>query len=222
MGPVVRRSTATYKPRRRRVSESRRHDLQRWLLERGIDPEGPPLTWRDVFQRDGDVVIDIGFGHGESTLALARARPELDVVGVEVHTPGVATALEAIDDEGLDNVRIVHGDALDLFGRVRSDSLYGVTIYFPDPWPKARQHHRRLVLEDFVGAVTDRLRVGGFVALATDVDDYAAVMEDACEAETRLYGGPVDRPDIRPMTRFEHRAIAAGRTITDLRYERTS
>lgn len=216
----VRRSTATFKPRRRRLSANRRADLARWLDRWGLQPSGPPLDWQEVFGRRADVVLDIGFGHGETLLALARSSPDVDVVGVEVHTPGVATVLDAVERDGSENVRVVLGDALELLTRIPADSLSGVRAFFPDPWPKERQHHRRLVRDDVVAAVTDRLRVGGVVRLATDVDDYARAMVAACATEPRLSGGLLERADDRPETRFERRGRAEGRVATDLRYER--
>ena len=239
----VYRSTSTFKPRRRRLSDRRRADMDRWLETRGLEPTGPPVDWRSVFghHRNAgadpltdpltagaadvlpdvvDVVLDIGFGHGESVLELARRSPDTDLVAVEVHTPGVATLLEIVDREGLDNVRVVHGDALVFIERVPAASLAEVRALFPDPWTKTRQNHRRLIRDDVVAALTDRLRIGGVIRLATDVDDYAELMIAACEGEPRLTGGRIDEPTDRPTTRFERRAIAEGRRTTDLRYVR--
>jgi len=220
----VTRSTSTFKPRRRRMSTQRRADVARWMDEWGIAPSGPPLDWPIAFgrtHRSGfDVVLDIGFGHGESVLELARRAPTRSVIGIEVHTPGVATVLEAVEREGLGNVRLVHGDALDFLERVPAASLSEVRIFFPDPWPKERQQHRRLVRADVVAALTDRLRGGGVLRLATDVESYADRMMVVCDADARLRGGRVERPDDRPLTRFERRGIDEGRHTTDLRYER--
>jgi tRNA (guanine-N7-)-methyltransferase len=233
----VTRSTSTFKPRRRRMSARRRADVARWMDEWGIEPAGPPLDWPIAFggrspqitdraehgRTHGsvfDVVLDIGFGHGESVLELARRAPTRSVIGIEVHTPGVATVLEAVEREGLDNVRLVHGDALDFLERVPAASLSEVRIFFPDPWPKERQHHRRLVRADVVAALTDRLRSGGVLRLATDVECYADRMMVVCDADARLRGGRVEQPDDRPLTRFERRGIDEGRHTTDLHYER--
>ena len=237
-------STSTFKPRRRRLSDRRRADMERWLETSGLEPTGPPLDWRSVFghHRHGgadqaadpvidpgtagsadaplDVVLEIGFGHGESVLDLAHRSPDSGLVAVEVHTPGVATLLEMVEREGLDNVRVVHGDALVFVERVPAASLAEVRALFPDPWTKTRQHHRRLVRDDVVAAITDRLRIGGVIRLATDVDDYAGQMVAACDGEPRLSGGRIDEPTDRATTRFERRAIAEGRQTTDLRYVR--
>lgn len=221
----VRRSTSTFKPRRRRLSEGRRADLARWMATWGIETTGPPLEWSSVFAEPvvdpgKDVVLDIGFGHGESVLDLARRCPERGVIGIEVHTPGVATVLEAVEREGLGNVRMVHGDALSFLERIPVESVVEVRVLFPDPWPKERQQHRRLIRSDVVAALGDRLRVGGVLRMATDVEGYAAEMIGACNAEPRFEGGPIAGPADRPITRFEQRGIDEGRHTTDLRYER--
>ena len=218
------RTTPTFKPRRRRLSPNRRADLERWLAASGLAVEGPPLVWSEVFAGVvglGGVALDIGFGHGETVLELARCEPTTGVIGVEVHTAGVATLLDAADREGLSNIRAVHGDAIRFLDRVPATALARVQVYFPDPWPKAAQQHRRFVRADTVAALTDRLRVGGTLRLATDDADYAEQMHATCAAEPRLRGGVVDRPVERPLTRFERRGILEGRAAVDLCYERT-
>ena len=175
----------------------------------------------DLFERDGDVALDVGFGHGESTIEMAAAAPDLDMIWVEVHTPGVVTVLDAIEHRGLHHIRVVHGDLLPFLDRIAPESLAVVRIYFPDPWTKRRNFHRRLVGPDVVAALTDRLRLGGQLHLATDIADYAAEMERVCGAEPLLTGGVIPRPDWRPLTRFEQRGLDAGRSPTDLLYTRT-
>ena len=217
----VRRSSLTFQVRRRSLSPKRQAEFDTWIERWGLDLHGPVLSWSEVFGRDGDVVLDIGFGHGESTIELAAAQPELDVIGVEVHTPGVVTVLDAIEHQHLHHIRVVHGDVLPFLDRIGDGSLAVVRIFFPDPWPKSRTTHRRLVGGDVVDALTDRLRIGGELHLATDIADYADVMREVCDAEPRLDGGVVTRPSWRPLTRFEQRGLDAGRSPTDLIYART-
>jgi tRNA (guanine-N7-)-methyltransferase len=217
----VRRPAASFKVRRRSLSPKRQAEFDEWVVRWGLDLEGPALDWSEVFGRDGDVALDIGFGHGESTIEMAAAQPELDVIGVEVHTPGVVTVLDAIEHRELHHIRVVHGDLLPFLDRIAPDSLAVVRIFFPDPWTKRRNFHRRLVGSDVVAALTDRLRVGGQLHLATDIADYAEAMRHVCDAEQRLIGGVVERPGWRPLTRFEQRGLDAGRSPTDLIYTRT-
>ncbi|WP_420452129.1 tRNA (guanine(46)-N(7))-methyltransferase TrmB [Ilumatobacter sp.] len=221
----MRRPALTFKVRRRGLSTKRRRELESWSERWCIDLDGPPLDFDEVFGPERPsgrgVVLDIGFGHGESTIQMARADPSVDVIGVEVHDPGVVTVLDAVENDPLPHVRVVHGDVIALLARIGAETLDGVRIYFPDPWPKTRQHHRRLVRADVVGALTDRMRVGAELHLATDVADYARLMRSVCDDEPRLAGGVVERPPARPITRFERRGLDAGRTVTDLVYRRT-
>lgn len=187
-----------------------------WAL---LPEEGDMLDLAAHFGPDAHVVLDIGFGGGQELVDIARARPHEAVIGVEIHTPGVARVLAAIED-GLPHVRVVHGDALVFVDRVPSGSLQGIRILFPDPWPKQRQRDRRLVRAAHVAALVDRLAVGGTLHLATDVVDYAEQMAEVCSAHPGLEGGRVARPDWRPETRFERRGRDEGRPSIDLTYRR--
>jgi tRNA (guanine-N7-)-methyltransferase len=223
--PPVRRPAASFRVRRRSLSPKRQAEFDEWVARWGLDVAGPPLEWPEVFaERERtaphDVVLEVGFGHGESTVAMAEAQPGFDVIGIEVHTPGVVTVLDAIEHRDLHHLRVVHGDVLPFLDRIPSRSLAGVRLFFPDPWTKRRNHHRRLVAPDVVAALTDRLRTGGTLHLATDIADYAESMQITCDAETRLTGGVIERPDWRPLTRFEQRGLDAGRPVTDLLYVR--
>jgi tRNA (guanine-N7-)-methyltransferase len=181
---------------------------------------GDVLDLGDVFGAGRPVVLDIGFGGGEGLVEMATARPDECVIGVEVHTPGVARVVDAIEAGGWTHVRVVEGDVLDFLPRLAPASLEGVRIWFPDPWPKQRQQHRRLVRADVVPFLVDRLRVGGTLHVASDIADYIRHTERVVTAESRLRGGRVDRPAWRPLTRFEQRGLREGRTATDLVYER--
>jgi tRNA (guanine-N7-)-methyltransferase len=223
---VVPRANSTFKHRRRGLSETRQAEFVDWLHRWGLDETGPVLDWSTAFDRPHDenthVILDIGFGHGESTIELARRQHDRLVVGVEVHTPGVVTVLDAIVHDDITHVRVVHGDVLRFLTRVPSGSLGGVRVFFPDPWPKQKHHQRRLIRDDVVAVLTDRLHIGGELHLATDVAHYARAMQTACDAEARLVGGIVSRPEWRPITRFEQRGLDAGRPVTDLFYTRRS
>jgi tRNA (guanine-N7-)-methyltransferase len=135
----------------------------------------------------------------------------------------VAALLALVGEQGLTNVRVAHGDALTLVARLAPGSLDAVHVFFPDPWPKARHHKRRLVQPEHVTALARRLRPGGVLHCATDWPHYAAAMAGTLDAEALLRrgpGGPGQRPAHRPVTKFERRAVAAGRPVTDLVYLR--
>jgi tRNA (guanine-N7-)-methyltransferase len=218
---VVARANTTFKPRRRSLSEKRQDEFETWLARWGLDESGPPIDWHELFGTL-PVVLDIGFGRGEGTIEMARADRETAIVGVEVHTPGVVAVLDAIENDPLPHVRVVHGDVLRFLKRVPSESLDGVRVFFPDPWPKQRHHHRRLIDHDVVEVLVDRLQIGGKLHLATDIEHYAEAMVSTCDAEPRLVGGVIDRPTSRPITRFEPRGLDEGRAPTDMRYARVS
>lgn len=173
-----------------------------------------------MFGCDGPFVLDIGFGGGEALVEVAAERPDECVLGVEVHTTGLASVLAAVERLGLRNVRVCDGDAFDLAQRLMPGSLDAIRIFFPDPWPKQKQRHRRLVRADVVAELTALLRPGGELHLATDVAGYAEQMQAVCGADPGLSGGIVPRPEWRPTTRYERRGVAEGRTAVDLVYGR--
>jgi tRNA (guanine-N7-)-methyltransferase len=188
----------------------------------GVAVDGPPLSFPELFdmpvEPSGDVVLDIGFGGGEALIELAQVRPHEHVIGVDVHTPGVAAVLEAVEARGLRNVRVVEGDVIEFIARIPLRSLAVIRILFPDPWPKRRQRNRRLIRPDVVERLVPLLREGGTIELATDAADYATQMRLVCDATAGLHGGVIERPSWRPSTRFERRGIDEGRRPVDLRY----
>jgi tRNA (guanine-N7-)-methyltransferase len=201
----------TYHPRRGRLTSAQLETLDRLLpvYGRGTDP----------WTLTGDVVVEIGFGLGHATVEMARAEPDTTLVAVDVHTPGVARLLAALDREGLDHVRVVHGDAVALLrDQVPEGSLAGIRAFFPDPWPKARHHKRRLVRPDLVRLMASRLRTGATLHLATDWEPYAEEMLVVLAAEPMLvnaYPGWAPRLE-RPSTKFERQGLERGHVVRDL------
>lgn len=210
----------TFKPRRRQLSASRAALMERLAPVLCLEPTGPRLDLTDVFGREAPVVLDIGIGGGEALIESAQAEPDVDVIGVDVHTPGIAASLAAIDELGLANVRLVHGDALRFVERLDDGALDGIRIFFPDPWPKAKHRQRRLVNETRLDEFARLLTVGGRLHVATDIDDYATWTKRLCEGHPAFVGGVVARPAARPRTRYERKGLDAGRTVTDLIYRR--
>ena len=192
--------------------------MARW----GLSVEGPQLSFEQTFGQAfgtaADVVLDIGFGVGEALVELAELRAHECVIGIDVHTPGVAAVLEAVEARGLRNVRVVEGDAMDFAARIPAGSLAAIRVFFPDPWPKRRQRKRRLIRPDVVTRLAGLLRDGGTVHMATDAAEYAEQMRDVCDVEAGLRGGVIERPSWRPVTRFEQRGIDEGRCAVDLFY----
>lgn len=211
----------TFKPRRRPLTTARADLLERLAPIWCVAEFGPPIDTDAIFERSASVVLDIGIGLGDAATTMAALDPETDVIGVDVHTPGIASTLARIEAAQLTNVRLVHGDALVFLDRVPPGALAGIRIFFPDPWPKARHRHRRMATPEHVARFVSALGSEGWIHLATDIDDYALQMQRVCDDDPRLTGGVVARPEARPVTRFERKGLAAGRTVTDLVYRRS-
>ncbi|WP_245572559.1 tRNA (guanosine(46)-N7)-methyltransferase TrmB [Actinokineospora enzanensis] len=195
----------------------------RWGRQVAELPAGPldTDTW---FDRAAPVLLEIGSGMGETTARLAQAAPELNYLAVEVYEPGLAQLMLRVEEMGLDNVRLLRGDAVVLLTQhIAADSLSGVRIFFPDPWPKKKHHKRRLVQPGFVSLLASRLAPGGTLHLATDWENYAEQMLEVLSAEPLLrnrFDGWAPRPEWRPVTKFESRARVEGRISRDLIFER--
>jgi tRNA (guanine-N7-)-methyltransferase len=180
--------------------------------------------------RDLPVVVEIGFGMGDATAAMAAADPSTGILAVDVHTPGQGNLLALADRLGLTNVRVANGDAIVLLrDMLPPASLAGLRVYFPDPWPKAKHHKRRLIQPEFLAMVTPLLRPGAVVHCATDWEPYAEQMLEVLSAAPGLVnqyptGGPAEgfapRPDFRPMTKFERQGLAKGHVVRDLLFVR--
>lgn len=210
----------SYKMRRSRIGATRQAALDTLLARFAVPAGDDLLDLSALFGTGASVVLEIGFGTGTSTLAMAEADPGTCVLAADVHTPGVATLLLGLDQRGLGNVRVLVGDGRQLLQqRIPPASLAGVRVYFPDPWPKGRHHKRRLVDAGFAALVADRLAPGGLLHCATDWEPYAQQMIAVLTAEPGLElagEGLVERPDWRPVTRYEARGLDQGHRVRDL------
>ena len=196
--PAGSMAARSFKPRRRQLSAARAARLEPAMALVGLSVDGTELVLPDLFGSSGPFALDIGFGAGEALIDLARCRPHECVIGVDVHTTGLAAVVETARAKGWEHVRVVDGDVLDLLPRFGGGTLDEVRAFFPDPWPKRRQRHRRLIRLDVVTQLVDRLRVGGRLHLATDDPDYAAQMQQACAADDRLVGRCRVPPGVAP------------------------
>jgi len=180
------------------------------------------FTLADVWG-DLPVVVEIGFGTGAATIEMAQQRLDLGLLAIDVHTPGIGDLLHRVRAAGLTNVRVMEADALEVLRtRIPEGSLAGFRLYFPDPWPKARHHKRRLVTPEHATLLGSRAAPSATWDIATDWAPYAEQMLDVLDAHPMWMGGVIARPSERPITRFEQTALDQGRAITDLRYVRTS
>ena len=192
------------------------------------DGDGPaplldPTTW---FGRSAPIVLEIGCGSGTSTLAMAQVEPDVDVVAVEVYRRGLAQLLSGIDRESVPNIRLIRGDGVDVLEHMFTpDSLTGVRVFFPDPWPKARHHKRRLLQPPTMALIADRLRPGGVLHAATDHAGYAEHIAAVGDAEPRLRrvsaGDNLPIAVERPVTKYEGKAQHAGSSVAELLWEKS-
>ena len=226
--PEFPRSIVSFVQRGERMTVGQERAWDTYWEKMGNDvkslPEGP-LDFDSWFGRSAPVLLEIGSGMGETTSQLVAAAPELNYVAAEVYKPGLAQLLLRAEHlGGLDNLRVLRGDAVVLLtDHIAPASLHGVRIFFPDPWPKKKHHKRRLVQPEFVSLIASRLEPGGVLHLATDWENYAEQMLEVCSGErllTNVYDGWAPRPDWRPVTKFEQRAVNEGRISHDLMFRR--
>jgi len=200
------------------VAQQRAHDTLRAAY--AIEYVVQPLDLTAVFGRAAPVILEIGFGMGDATAAIAAARPEHDFIGIEVHGPGVGSLLLQTEARALNNLKIIQHDAVEVLRDMIPDgSLAGVHIFFPDPWHKTRHNKRRLIKPDFVAQLARKLAPGGYLHAATDWEDYAIQILAVLSAESALTNsadGYALRPDYRPLTKFEQRGIRLGHGVWDI------
>lgn len=213
--------------RQGRLTKAQQQAIDTLWPRYGIDPASSLLDFAQLFANDHPVTLEIGFGNGESLAEMAKAAPERNFVGIEVHTPGVGHLLYLIGEQQLPNIRLLNTDAIDIIKqRIALKSLDRVQLYFPDPWHKKRHHKRRIVQAEFVKLIAERLKPQGIFHLATDWEDYALQMADIMNASSAFKSLAPDgtafspRPTERPLTKFEQRGLKLGHGVWDLLYQR--
>ena len=210
----------SYVLRQGRVSNAQRRAYEALLPRFGLPFEKQRLELEQVFKRNAPRVLEIGSGMGETTASIAAQHPDIDYLAVEVHTPGVGSLLKRIDERGLQNVRVIQHDAVEVLEHMLGASSFdGAHIFFPDPWPKKRHHKRRLIQAPFVSLLASRLKPGGYVHVATDWQDYAQQILGVLSGEPRLENtasGFAVRPEYRPLTKFEQRGLKLGHAVWDM------
>lgn len=215
------RSVRSYRLRGSRITRSQASALERFWPAYGVEiPEGK-LDLPALFPDSKKIIMEIGFGMGEATALIGRDFPHDGFLAVEVHFPGVGKLMARIEELGLKNIRIIETDVHPLFEEhLDNESLDGIHLFFPDPWPKKKHQKRRIVNPDFLFLIAPKIKPGGFIHIATDWVPYAEVIEEVFAASEIFEGGVVDRPEWRPLTRFEGQGITKEHQVTDLRYIR--
>jgi len=222
------RHIRSFAMRRGRVTQAQRRAVLEVLPRLALAYRPEPLDLAVAFGRDAPTVLEIGFGMGETTAAIARARPDVNFLGVEVFAAGVGALARRIDELQLHNIRIVQHDAVEVArDMLAPDALAGVHVFFPDPWPKARHHKRRLIAPPFVALLAGRIARGGYLHCATDWQHYAEQMLAVLSAEPLLrnlhegYAPTPDNPLVsRPTTKFHARGERLGHGVWDLVFVR--
>ena len=224
MSEAPHRSIRSYVLRQGRVTEAQARAVERLMPVYGIAFSPEPIDLERAFGRPAPKILEIGFGMGETTAAIAEAHPESDYLGIEVHTPGVGALLRRIEFLGLTNVRVIQHDAVEVVDRmIAPGAIDGVHVFFPDPWPKKRHHKRRLLQPEFVRRLATRMKPSAYLHAATDWEDYATQMLEVLSAEPLLANtaaGFAPRPDSRPLTKFETRGTRLGHGVWDLVFRR--
>ncbi|MEE8058539.1 MAG: tRNA (guanosine(46)-N7)-methyltransferase TrmB [Pseudomonadales bacterium] len=194
--------------------------------DKGLSLDDGQMDYCKVFGRSTTVVLEIGFGMGASLVEMAKAAPEQDFIGIEVHLPGVGKLLHSMEEHNVDNIRVYCDDAVEVLkNSILDNSLDRLQIYFPDPWHKKKHHKRRLIQPDFIQSLHAKLKTGGVIHLATDWEHYAEQMMEVMtgaqgfsnQAETLCFS---PRPDYRPTTKFEKRGERLGHGVWDLLFEK--
>lgn len=214
------RAIRSFVLRQGRVSNAQRRAHEILLPKYGIPFTENLLDLDKIFGRNAPKFLEIGFGMGETTAAIAQAHPQNDYLAIEVHTPGVGSLLKQIEELGLTNLRIIQHDAVEVLQRMLPPACFdGVHIFFPDPWPKARHHKRRLIQPEFIALLCQHLKPGGYIHAATDWENYAEQILQVLCNEPQLANSAADyapRPEYRPLTKFEQRGLRLGHGVWDL------
>ena len=213
--PTVR----SYRIRGTRITAPQQLALDTYWDQYGIEQSRQLVDIPTFFPHSTKVVMEIGFGMGEATALIARDFPDTGFFAVDVHRPGVGKLFSLIKEHQLKNLQVIQGDVhLVLHEMFADESLDGVHLFFPDPWPKKRHNKRRIVNENFLQLIAAKLKPGGFIHIATDWVPYAEWIDEVFAATTLFRGGRVARPDWRPLTRFEGQGITKDHQVNDFRF----
>ncbi|ACT47203.1 tRNA (guanosine(46)-N7)-methyltransferase TrmB [Methylotenera mobilis] len=211
--------------RQGRLTKGQARALETGFPQFGVNYAPELLNLNALFNRaDSKKILEIGFGMGETTAKIAQVLPDCDFLAAEVHTPGVGALLKLIQENELNNIRVIQHDVVEVLHNMVADgSLDGVHIFFPDPWHKKRHHKRRLIQAEFVQLLCTKLKAGGYLHVATDWQEYAEWVLEVLNAEAQLENTAQDyavKPSYRPLTKFENRGLKLGHGVWDMVFTR--
>ena len=212
-------SIRSYRIRGSRITGPQQSALDKYWGVYGIDYSTSFIDPAALFPNSKEIILEIGFGMGEATALIGRDFPDTGFLAVEVHKPGIGKLMARIEELTLSNIRIIEGDAHPILQTMIPDnSVDGVHLFFPDPWPKKRHNNRRIINAEFLKLIHPKIKDGGFFHIATDWVPYAEYIQEVFAASPLFTGGVVDRPEWRPVTRFEGQGITKDHQVNDLRY----
>ena len=216
MEPITNRS---YRLRGVRITPAQQEARDNLWAKFGVEFQESEIDLGSLFPKSQPLVREVGYGMGEATWQIAKANPDINYLGVEVHMPGVGKLMARLDEYELTNVRLIERDVFEvLHYMVKDSSLAGVHLFFPDPWPKKRHFKRRIVNERFLSDVAAKLKPGGYLHIATDWVPYAEWIKEVFSHTNLFTGGVTERPDWRPLTRFEGQGISKDHAVNDFRF----
>ncbi len=222
------RKIRSFVKREGRLTKRQEKALTEFWPQMGLDHQASNYSLAGVFGREAKTVLEIGFGMGASLVEMAKAAPETNFIGIEVHRPGVGACMADAVEAGITNLRVFEHDAVEILNdSIPDNSLDTVQLFFPDPWHKARHHKRRIVQLEFVEVLRKKLKIGGVFHMATDWENYAEHMLEVMQAapgysNTSDTNDYVPRPEWRPLTKFENRGHRLGHGVWDLIFARES
>jgi tRNA (guanine-N7-)-methyltransferase len=224
-GLPKRRTVRSYVLRTGRATAGQQRAMTELWPTYGIEFVNKTIDLPAVFGRDAPRMIEIGFGNGEALLDFAAAHPQIDCLGIEVHRPGVGHLMLGAQSVALNNLRVMCHDAVEVLQQLPDASISFAHIFFPDPWHKKRHHKRRLIQPAFIALLAHVLRKDGLLRLATDWEHYAMHMREVLDSSVDFANvagdkGFIDRPSMRPLTRFEKRGHRLGHCVWDMEYRR--
>ena len=216
---MERPSVRSYSIRGSRITEAQRTAKDALQAVHGIEFKQEQINIPAIFPASEKVIMEIGFGMGEATAIIAKNHPNNGYIAVDVHPPGIGKLLARIVENDLTNLKVIEEDVhVVLQHMIADESLDGIHLFFPDPWPKKKHNKRRIVNAGFLALIHPKIKKGGFIHIATDWVPYAVSIQEVFAASTLFTGGVIDKPEWRPVTRFEGQGIDKDHAVNDMMY----
>lgn len=216
---MERPSVRSYSIRGSRITEAQRAAKDALQKVYGIEFKQQEIDFSQIFPKSQKVIMEIGFGMGEATAIIAKNHPNNGYIAVDVHPPGIGKLLARIVENDLTNLKVIEEDVhVVLQHMIPNDVLDGIHLFFPDPWPKKKHNKRRIVNASFLALIYPKLKKGGFIHIATDWVPYAESIQEVFAASDLFTGGVIEKPEWRPVTRFEGQGIDKDHAVNDLMY----